>query len=500
MYGIGISTGYCCHPKNRAIDSFIIKKSATMRPNVIKPIAIAALFFRRNILSNYDYDLFVIGAGSGGVRASRIAAQFGAKVAVAEDQQLGGTCVNVGCVPKKLLSYASHFSEDFHHAVGFGWSPTQPLFNWNTLIANKNKEISRLNGIYGNLLENTGVTIINGRAKIVDSHTVIINDKEITADKILLATGGWPFIPDFPGKEHVISSNEIFFLDEFPKRLLVVGGGYIAVEFAGIMSGLGAEVTLSYRGSLFLRNFDNDIRENLATEMTKKNINLSFNTNVSSVAKQEDGSLIATFENGETKEFDTILYATGRKPKLNDLGLENVNIKMNPKGTIAVDKHFKTSEDSIYALGDIIDGPELTPVALAEGTALANTLFNNNPQVVDYSNIPTAVFCSPNIGTVGLTEEEAREKYTHIEIYKSSFRHMKHTLSGSDEKTFMKIVVDKDTDIVLGVHMLGSDAGEIIQGMAIALKAGATKKIFDSTIGIHPTAAEEFVTMREPAT
>ncbi|MBV1880328.1 MAG: glutathione-disulfide reductase [Pseudomonadales bacterium] len=451
-------------------------------------------------MATYDYDLFVIGAGSGGVRASRMASQFGAKVAVAEDQFLGGTCVNVGCVPKKLFSYASHFSEEFRHSNGFGWSNiNKPEFDWCTLVANKDTEISRLNGIYDNLLGNAGVTLLDGRARLVDSHTVAINNKQVTADKILLATGGWPYIPEFPGKEHVISSNEIFYLKEFPKRLLVVGGGYIAVEFAGIFAGLGADITLSYRGPLFLRNFDDDIRNVLATEMAKKGINLAFNTNVTSVVKQQDGSFQAFFDTGENASFDSILYATGRKPNTTDLGLENVDIKTNPSGTIVVDQYHKTSVDSIYALGDLIEGPELTPVALREGTALANTLFNNTPQTVDYSNIPTAVFSHPNIGTVGLTEEEARKQFASIEIYKSTFRHLKHTLSGSAEKTFMKLIVNKDNDIVLGVHMIGADAGEIIQGLAVALKAGATKSTFDSTIGIHPTAAEEFVTMREPA-
>ncbi len=449
-------------------------------------------------MSNFEYDLFVIGAGSGGVRASRMAAQYGAKVAIAEDRYLGGTCVNVGCVPKKLFVYAAKFAEEFEHAQGFGWQTQPASFCWETLRDNKNAEILRLNGIYRNLLTNAGVTLYNGRARLIGEHLVTIGEQTISADKILLATGGWPYVPDFPGREHVITSNEIFYLDKFPAKLLVVGGGYIAVEFAGIFNGLGAKVKQVYRGSLFLREFDMDLRSVAAEEIAKKGVELSFNIDVEKVQRESDGALAVSFSDGSVEHFDCVLYATGRKPHTLDLGLENVPVQLNEDGTIAVDQYYKTSVDSIYALGDLIGRMELTPVALAEGMALADTLFNNSPRTVDYNNIPTAVFCQPNIGTVGLTEEQARTQYDNVEIFKSSFRPMKHTLSGSDEKTFMKLVVDKTTDKVLGVHMLGADAGEIIQGLAVALKAGATKAIFDATLGIHPTAAEEFVTMRVP--
>ena len=449
-------------------------------------------------MESYDYDLFVIGAGSGGVRASRMAATFGARVAVAEDRYLGGTCVNVGCVPKKLFVYASHFREDFHHARGFGWSGTTATFDWETLRDNKTKEIERLNGIYDNLLVNSGVEIINGRARIVDANTVSVNGSNYSARYILIATGGWPFIPDFPGREHVISSNEVFYLEELPQRVLVVGGGYIAVEFSSIFNGLGVDTELVYRGPLFLRHFDHDVREVTAREMIKKGVKLNLSCSIEKVVKNPDGSLVATLDSGEQLTADCILYATGRRPHTDDLGLENVDIATRDDGSILVDDFYQTSEPSIYALGDVIGGMELTPVALAEGMALANGLFNDNRYKLDYDNIATAVFCQPPIGTVGLTEQEAGEKYSDIDIYRSSFRSLKHTLSGSSEKTFMKLIVNKADDRVLGVHMVGAEAGEIIQGVAIALNAGATKAVFDRTIGVHPTSAEEFVSMRSP--
>ena len=448
----------------------------------------------------YDYDLFVIGAGSGGVRASRIAAGLGAKVAVAEDMFLGGTCVNVGCVPKKLFVYGSHFAEEFEAAAGFGWQLGEADFHWPTLRDNKTKEIERLNGIYERMLESAGVEIINGRATIVDAHTVTVAGKQYSAERILVAVGGWPDIPNIPGKEHIISSNEVFYLEQFPKRVIVVGGGYIAVEFAGIFQGLGSETHLMYRGDLFLRGFDQDIREFTANEMTKKGVNLHFNRNIASIVQQDDGSLLATCEDGSTLVVDAIMYATGRKPKTENLGLENTNVALTAKGSIVVDDAFQTAEPSIYAVGDVIDRMQLTPVALAEGMALARNLYGDNlAHKVDYDFIPTAVFCQPNIGTVGYSEEQAKAKYTSVAVYKSDFKHMKHTLSGLDERTFMKLLVDQATDKVIGCHMVGSDAGEVIQGLAVAMKAGATKAHFDSTIGIHPTAAEEFVTMREPA-
>lgn len=446
---------------------------------------------------SFQYDLFVIGAGSGGVRASRIAANLGAKVAVAEDRYLGGTCVNVGCVPKKLFVYASHYREDFQDAGGFGWQVEQSSFDWETLRDNKTREIERLNGVYGNILDNANVDLINGRARIVDANTVEVNQQQYTAKYILIATGGWPYIPEFPGNEHAISSNEIFYLDKLPKSAVVVGGGYIAVEFAGILHGLGVSTQQLYRGPLFLRGFDQEVREVLAREMAEKGINLRFDTNVTAIKKLDDGKLQLSLTDGSTIETDLVLYATGRKPMIDDLGLENVNVELTEQGTIAVDDFFQTSEPSIYALGDVTGGMELTPVALAEGMSLAKKLFGNESKLVDYSYIPTAVFSQPNIGTVGLTEEQAREQYDEISVFTSEFRHLKHTLTGSGEKTFMKIIVDQITDKVVGVHMVGAEAGEILQGIAIALKCGATKADFDSTIGIHPTAAEEFVTMRE---
>jgi len=444
----------------------------------------------------YDYDLFVIGAGSGGVRASRMASSFGAKVAVCEDRYMGGTCVNVGCVPKKLYVYAAEYSRHFNEGKGFGWSSGDISFDWATLRDNKTEEISRLNGIYDNILGGAGVEIINGRGRLVDQHTVEVAGKHYTSERILLAVGGWPFIPDIKGKEHVISSNEVFDLETFPKRFVVVGGGYIAVEFAGIFNGLGAEVTQLYRGDLFLRGFDNEVRDFAAQEIAKKGVDLRFNTDVSSIEKQADGSLNVVLNDGSVIEADAVLYATGRKPQLDNLGLENVNIKVSDKGYVEVNEQFQTSEPSIYTIGDATGGMELTPVALEEGMTLARALYDNQPYKIDYSNIATTVFCQPNIGTVGMTEEQARAEYSNVVKYQSSFRAMKHTISGSDERSLMKLLVDGDTDRVLGVHMVGPDAGEIMQGIAIAIKAGATKADFDATVGIHPTAAEEFVTMR----
>jgi len=446
-----------------------------------------------------EYDLFVIGAGSGGVRAARMAAGFGAKVAVAEDRYMGGTCVNVGCVPKKLYVYASEFSHGFEDARGFGWDSEIPAFNWATLRDNKKTEITRLNNIYRTLLDGVKVDTIDGRARLVDAHTVEVNGQQYTADKILIATGGWPFIPKFPGSELAIDSNQIFDLDAFPKRLAIIGGGYIAVEFAGIFNGLGSQVTQLYRGPLILRGFDPDVRAHLAVEIIKSGVDLRFEANVESITKTDDG-LLLQLDDGTSVEADAVLYATGRRPHLNDLGLENVDIKLHDNGTVAVDEHFRTSERSIFALGDVIGGQELTPVALAEGMAFARRQFNGGSTEVDYDFIPTAVFSQPNIGTVGFTSDEARAKFGDIVQFKSTFKPMKHTISGRDEKTFMKLIVEKATDRVVGVHMVGPDAGEIIQGIAIAMKAGATKAMFDSTIGIHPTAAEEFVTMREPWT
>ena len=447
----------------------------------------------------YDFDLFVIGAGSGGVRAARFAAGFGARVAVAESRYLGGTCVNVGCVPKKLLVYGAHFAEDFEQARGFGWSLGEAKFDWPTLIANKNREIERLNGIYRNLLVNSGVTLLEGHARLLDGHSVELDGKRYSAKHILIATGGWPHIPNIPGHEHAIGSNEAFFLKQLPKRVLVVGGGYIAVEFASIFHGMGAQTSLLYRGELFLRGFDGAVRKHLQEELCKRGVDLQFNSDIQRIDKQADGSLLATLEDGRTLAADCIFYATGRKPMLDNLGLENTGVELDKRGYIQVDEEYRTSEPSILAIGDVIGRVQLTPVALAEGMAVARRLFKPEEyRKVDYQMIPTAVFSLPNIGTVGLSEEQAREAGHQVKIYESRFRPMKLTLTDCQERSLMKLVVDADSDRVLGCHMVGPDAGEIVQGLAVALKAGATKQLFDETIGVHPTAAEEFVTMRTP--
>jgi glutathione reductase (NADPH) len=447
----------------------------------------------------YDFDLFVIGAGSGGVRAARFAAGFGARVAVAESRYLGGTCVNVGCVPKKLLVYGSHFADDFEQAEGFGWTAGKAQFDWEKLISNKNREIERLNGIYRKLLINSGVTLLEGHARLADAHHVEINGQRFSAERILIATGGWPQIPEIPGREHAITSNEAFFLKQLPKRVLVVGGGYIAVEFAGIFNGLGADTTLLYRGDLFLRGFDKSVRTHLVEELTKRGLQLQFNTDIVRIDKQSDSSLLATLNDGRQLEADSIFYATGRRPMLDNLGLENTRVELNERGYIDVNDNFETHEPSILALGDVIGRVQLTPVATAEGMAVARRLFKPEQyRPVDYRHIPTAVFSQPNIGTVGLTEEQALENGHEVVVFESRFKPMKLTLTESSEQTLMKLVVDARTDRVLGAHMVGPDAGDIIQGLAIALKAGATKRLFDETIGVHPTSAEEFVTLRTP--
>ncbi len=448
-------------------------------------------------MANYDYDLFVIGAGSGGVRAARTAAATGVKVAVAEDRYLGGTCVNVGCVPKKLYSYAAHFHDAFEDSSGFGWTiPQAPSFDWATLRDNKIEEIKRLNGIYNRLLEGAGVTLINGRAKVVDAHAVEVNGELITAEKILVAVGGWPWTPQFEGSEYTVNSNQVFDLDNFPKRFLVLGGGYIAVEFASIFNGLGADTHLVYRGALFLRGFDQEVREFTRDEMAKKGVNLHFEANIERIRKVE-GGLEVTLTNGEQLEVDAVLAATGRRPHLEGLGLDSLGVELNTDGTLKVNERYESSVPSILALGDVTGGPELTPVALAEAMHLVQHHYGDKtPGPLDYQNIATAVFCHPNIGTVGLSEEEARERFGAVRIYSADFRPMKHTLSGSDERCLMKLVVDDASDRVVGAHMVGDEAGETIQGIAIAVRAQLTKTDFDATVGIHPTAAEEFVTMR----
>lgn len=452
-------------------------------------------------MSSYDYDLFVIGAGSGGTRASRIAAGYGARVAVAEERYMGGTCVNVGCVPKKLLVYASHFSEDFEDAQGFGWTVGPRTFDWKTLIANKDKEIERLNGIYRRMIEGAGAKIFDARATLLDEHTLEVDGERVTAEIILIAVGGWPDLPNIPGINHAIDSNDVFYLPELPQRIVIVGGGYIAVEFAGVFAGLGSQVTQLYRGPLFLRGFDDDIRSELAGEMQKKGIDLHFNSNVQAIEKAEDGSYkVSANLEGQTTEIsaDCVLYATGRRPNTESLGLATAGVAMTPEGVIPVDEYSRTNVPHIYAIGDVTDRINLTPVAIREGHLFAETVFNDNPQSADHRDVPTAVFSQPNIGTCGLTEAQARAQMTAVDIYRSSFRPMKHTLSGRDERSVMKLIVDRESDRVVGCHILGPDAGEIMQGIGIAIKCGATKAQFDATIGIHPTSAEEIVTMREP--
>ncbi|MCK0068452.1 glutathione-disulfide reductase [Kordiimonas laminariae] len=442
----------------------------------------------------FDYDLFVIGAGSGGVRASRIASSFGAKVAVAEEYRVGGTCVIRGCVPKKLLVYASHFSEDFHLAEGFGWTVGETSFDWKKLIDRKDAEIDRLNGLYINTLNGAGVEIINGRATVEDANTVRVGDKTYTAKKILVAVGGWPSMPDVPGIEHAISSNEALHLEEQPKRIVVVGGGYIAVEFAGIFAGMGSEVIQLYRGDQILRGFDDDLRERLAREMTGKGIDLRLGTNITEIKKTDDGVRL-TLTDGSTLDADAVMYATGRVPKTAGLGLENAGVEME-RGAVKVDAYSRTNVPSIFAVGDVTNRVQLTPVAIKEGHAFALTEFGGTEQAAEHDAIPSAVFSQPPIGTVGLSEAQAREKYGEIEVYTSDFKPMKHTLGGSDERAFTKMIVDKKTDVVVGAHMIGADAAEIIQGVGIAVKAGLTKAQFDATVAVHPSSAEEFVLMR----
>lgn len=447
----------------------------------------------------HDFDLFVIGAGSGGVRAARFAAGFGARVAVAESRYLGGTCVNVGCVPKKLLVYGAHYPEDFEQATGYGWTQGEARFDWPTLIANKDHEIQRLNGIYRNLLVNNGVSLLEGHARLQGPHEVEVNGQRYSAANILIATGGWPQVPDIPGKELAITSNEVFHLKQLPKRVLVVGGGYIAVEFASIFHGMGAQTSLLYRRDLFLRGFDGAVRRHLKEELEKKGLDLQFNSDIERIEEQSDGSLLAHLKDGRQLATDCVFYATGRRPMLDNLGLESTAVTLDEKGFIAVDEHYRTQEPSIFALGDVIGRVQLTPVALAEGMAVARQLFRQQEyRAVDYRNIPTAVFSLPNIATVGLSEEQAREEGYQVKVFESRFRPMKLTLTEQQERTLMKLVVDAQSDRVLGCHMVGPESGEIVQGLAVAIKAGATKQVFDETLGIHPTAAEEFVTMRAP--
>jgi len=443
-----------------------------------------------------DYDFFVIGAGSGGVRAARMAAVAGARVGIAEDGRLGGTCVNVGCVPKKLMVYASHVSEEIEDAAGYGWQVPRGSFDWPTLIANKDKEISRLNDIYRSLLVNAGVDLFEERAELDGPNSVRMASRTISAERILVATGGWPSLPDIPGIELAISSNEVFYLAELPARVAVVGGGYIAVEFAGIFNGLGADVIQLYRGEQILRGFDDDVRNVLAGEILKKGIDLRVGTNVTAIDKQADG-LHLSLTDGSTIVVDQVMFATGRHPRSGGIGLEEAGVELNKKGAVVVDQFSQTSVPSIYAIGDLTDRINLTPVAIMEAMALVRTLFQGLPTPSDHDNVASAVFSQPPVGSVGMTEAAARQALDGVDIYRSTFRPMKHTMTGRDEQTLMKLIVDAATDRIVGAHMVGPDAGEIIQGIGIAVKMGATKAQFDATVGIHPTAAEEFVTMRD---
>ena len=446
-----------------------------------------------------EVDLFVIGAGSGGVRAARISSNHGAKVMVAEEYRVGGTCVIRGCVPKKLLVYASRFAEEFEDAAGFGWTVPEPKFDWVTLIANKDKEIDRLEKAYTANLERSKVEIVKSRAVIVDPHTIklVATGETARAKHILIATGGWPSLGNgIEGIEHVISSNEALDLKELPKRILIQGGGYIAVEFAGIFNGLGSEVTLVYRGDNILRGFDDDVRNHLRAEMEKRGIKIITKKIVEGI-ERVNGGLDVQLSDHEQIMVDKVMFATGRRPNVKGLGLETAGVALNDRGAIAVNEYSQTNVPHIYAVGDVTDRIALTPVAIREGHAFADTVFGNKPTPVDHTNVPTAVFSEPECGVIGLTEAQACERLAKVDIYKTSFRPMKATLSGRDTRTFMKLIVDGSTDRVVGAHIVGPDAGEMIQALGIAVKMKATKADFDATMAVHPTAAEELVTMRE---
>ncbi|MGB0697273.1 MAG: glutathione-disulfide reductase [Rhodospirillaceae bacterium] len=448
-------------------------------------------------MSRYDYDLLTIGAGSGGVRATRLAGGYGARTAIVESTRVGGTCVMRGCVPKKLLVYGAHVAHDLEDAAGYGWTIEGAKHDWSALIANKTKELDRLEGVYHNILKNNAVGLLEGRGVVVDAHTVEVNGQRKTAEKILVAVGGWPTMPQIPGIEHAISSNEALDLPDLPKRVAVVGAGFIAVEFAGIFHALGSEVHLIFRRDKVLRGFDQDIRDTLTEELTKQGIAIHAENNVTRIDKLDNGCFKLAMVSGDPLEVDLVMYATGRAPNTANLGLEEAGVALAENGAIKVDADSRTSVESIFAIGDVTDRINLTPVAINEGRSFAETFFNNNPMRMDYDNVASAVFSQPPCASVGLTEDEARARGP-VRIFRSRFRPMKYTLSGRDEKTMMKLVVDAVTDRVLGCHMVGLDGPEIIQGLAIALKCGATKAQFDATVGIHPTAAEEFVTMRDP--
>ncbi|WP_420392852.1 glutathione-disulfide reductase [Acuticoccus sp.] len=448
----------------------------------------------------HDYDLFVIGGGSGGVRAARIAAGHGARVALAEEFRVGGTCVIRGCVPKKLMVYASQFSEAFEDAAGYGWTVPPASFDWATLIAHKDREIDRLNAIYISNLTAAGAALFQSRAVIEDPHTVRIlaEDRTVTARVILVATGGTPWLDlSLPGIEHVITSNEVFYLEEMPRRVVIAGGGYIAVEFAGIFNGLGAETTLVYRGGEILRGFDDELRAAVRGEMEKRGVAFRFNVIFTSIERQADG-LLATLSDGTTLAGDEVLFATGRRPSTEGIGLEAAGVALTARGAVKVDHEGRSSVPSIYAVGDVTDRVNLTPVAIREGHAFADAVFGGHPASVDHTHVPTAVFSHPELGTVGLTEGDAAQAFADVDVYKASFRPMLATLSGRDERMLMKILVDARSDRVLGVHIMGHGAAELAQVLGIAVRMGATKADFDATMAVHPTAAEELVTMRTP--
>ncbi|KVQ56279.1 glutathione-disulfide reductase [Burkholderia territorii] len=445
----------------------------------------------------FDYDLFVIGAGSGGVRLARMSASYGARVGIAEQEQIGGTCVLRGCIPKKLLVYASHYPHELEDAKGFGWTFGAGTLDWPALIAAKDREINRLSDIYIDLLRQSGVEMHAGRATLVDAHTVAIGERTIRARHIAIATGSRPSLPPRPGIEHAITSREALSLDKLPARIAVVGGGYIAVEFAGIFNGFGSHVDLFYRGEKILRGFDDDVRQFLTDEMTKQGVAIHARAVIESIEREEDGTLFVRIGDARHGPYDQVLYATGRVPNVDGLGLEQAGVLLDARGAIAVDAYSATSVPSIHAIGDVTSRPQLTPVATRDGALLARTLFGGARVAVDHDYVPSAVFSQPEVATVGFTEADARRLRGDVDIYRTSFKALRHTLSGRDERTLMKLVVARDSQRVIGAHMVGRDAGEIIQGIAIAIRAGATKAQFDDTIGIHPTAAEEFVTMRQ---
>jgi len=449
-------------------------------------------------MSQFDYDLFVIGAGSGGVRAARIAASHGARVAICEESRVGGTCVIRGCVPKKLLVYASHYAEDFEDSGGYGWETGPARFSWSNLIRAKDQEIDRLNQVYLRLLADSGVTLFEGSGTMLDPHGIRVGDETITAKTILIATGGHPWVPDIPGIEHSITSNEAFDLEELPPRVAVIGGGFIACEFAGIFNGLGSKVIQLYRGDAVLRGFDQDVRRVVGSELQKKGVNLMLETDVESILETDSG-LELTLRGGETLEVDQVMYATGRVPNVRGLGLRNIGVDVQPDGRVVVDEFSRTNVENIFAVGDVTSRVNLTPVAIYEGHAFADTVFGGRTRPVNHEYVPSAVFSQPPVGTAGYSEEDAITHIGPIDVYISEFRPMKHTLSGRDEKTMMKLIVERTSQKVVGIHIVGMDAPEIVQGFAVAVKSGLTKERFDCTIGIHPTAAEELVTMRNPA-